>query len=161
MARRHSSSTMTIFTLFRSFRHWLSHSTIKVTKYTKMANTAVKVAVVDGDFASLVGLGFPLLLSLHLQEKSLSLKQIGQLSPPGVGFPLASSGLPLILSLKPSLEENKKKETRPVINLPLLLLLLLESQLIHLSHPLWSIATTPTQINANHHPQSSQQLPVQ
>ena len=40
-----------------------------------VANIAVKVAVVEGDFASLVGLGFPLSLSLHLQEKSLRLSQ--------------------------------------------------------------------------------------
>ena len=40
-----------------------------------MANKAVRVAVIEGDFASLVGLGFPLSLSLQLQESNLRLDQ--------------------------------------------------------------------------------------
>ena len=37
-----------------------------------MADKAIKVAVLEGDFASLCALGFPLPLSLQLQQTELS-----------------------------------------------------------------------------------------
>ena len=40
-----------------------------------MANKSVKVVVLEGDFASLIALGFPLSLSLQLQEGCLKLNQ--------------------------------------------------------------------------------------
>ena len=40
---------------------------------TKMANKPIKVVVLEGDFASLPALGFPLALSLQLQQSCLRL----------------------------------------------------------------------------------------
>jgi hypothetical protein len=38
-----------------------------------MADKVIKVAVLEGEFASLVGLGFPLSLSIQVQESCLTL----------------------------------------------------------------------------------------
>ena len=40
-----------------------------------MADKAIKVAVLEGDFASLCALGFPLPLSLQLQQSCLRLNE--------------------------------------------------------------------------------------
>ena len=40
-----------------------------------MADKAIKVAVLEGEFVSLVGLGFPLSLSIQLQESCLILSK--------------------------------------------------------------------------------------
>ena len=63
-----------------------------------MADKAIKVAVLEGDFASLCALGFPLPLSLQLQQSCLRLNEtMWTAKSSSGGFLSASSGLPLIV----------------------------------------------------------------
>ena len=55
-------------------REVLSYS-IRITTPTKTVDRAIKVAVLEGDFAAICGLGLPFSLSLQLQSSDLKLSE--------------------------------------------------------------------------------------
>ena len=61
--------------LFASTQKKISRATHTKLKIKIMADKAIKIAVLEGEFASLVGLGFPLSLSIQLQESCLTLSK--------------------------------------------------------------------------------------
>ena len=80
----------------------------------KKPNITVKIAVVEGDFASLVGLGFPLSVSIFKKRIWDLVKQIGLLSPPGVDSPLARLFWPAP-DYKSQAKEKESKDLRPPV----------------------------------------------
>ena len=127
-----------------------------------MANIAVKVAVVEGDFASLVGLGFPLSLSLHLQEKSLRLSQANwtaKSTSGGFSISLFWPAPDPKSQAKPRRRRTRKRRPKASIK-PVPAACAVARVTSNPPKPstvvLGAIATTPTLINANHHPKSSQ-----
>ena len=71
-----------------------------------MADMPIKVAVLEGDIASLCALGFPLLLSLQLQQSCLRLIEAMWTAKSSSG----GSGVPLILKSPSSAKEEKGKK---------------------------------------------------
>ena len=75
-----------------------------------MADKAVKVAVLEGDFASLLNLGFPFSLSFQLQEGSLRLNQALWIAKSTKGEFSVSFFWPALDSKSEALSKEKKSK---------------------------------------------------